>query len=613
MSSDQVYADREVLVEAQQRGPFATLLAFFRLSGPGWLQSAITLGGGSLGSALYLGVLGGTSMLWLQLIAIIVGVIMLSAISYVALSTGKRPYRAINEHINPVLGVGWIGATIMANMIWCMAQFSLCYDVLDTIVLADSSLLKVGEGLTIKQAEYAQYRLQGIVTALILFAATIMVLLNMKPGWASKIFDLLLKLIIGVVVVCFVAAVVKLATSNEVNWGEVFSGFIPNLGQWFKPPPSVASLIETLGTDQQTFWKNRIVTKQQEVMISTTATAVGINMTFLLPYSMLKRGWDKPFRGLARFDLLTGMAIPYLLVTSCIVIAAAHSFHVKADEDFLSDDPAKVVASPLFKAAAGNLEARFVDTDKNVFAKIDEMPSENNEQIDAKAAAKQDRMAQLVSEMSQEERQVAVTLVKPNARQLAASLAPLLGPKRANLVFGIGAFCMGFSTIIILMLINGYAVSEALGQYNNGLVHFLGCLAAGLAGALWPIAWDGESKTWLIIMASTFGAILLPIAYVAFFALMNSESLLKHNMPRGGKRVVWNVLMLFGVVAAFAQAISALYTKVYNPETELIELGSPTTLVIGAVIAFVAMSFFGFSARPREDEDDEYREDEMPY
>ena len=46
---------------------------------------------------------------------------------------------------------------------------------------------------------------------------------------------------------------------------------------------------------------------------------------------MLARGWDKPFRGLARWDLITGMAIPLPVVTTCIVIASANAFHAKAD------------------------------------------------------------------------------------------------------------------------------------------------------------------------------------------------------------------------------------------------------------------------------------------
>ena len=50
--------DRQMLVAAEAQGGSAKLKAFLRLSGPGWLQSAITLGGGSLSGALFLGVLG---------------------------------------------------------------------------------------------------------------------------------------------------------------------------------------------------------------------------------------------------------------------------------------------------------------------------------------------------------------------------------------------------------------------------------------------------------------------------------------------------------------------------------------------------------------------------
>ena len=126
-----VEADRRLILEAQDKGGLAKLGVYTRLSGPGWLQSAITLGGGALAGALFLGVLGGTDMLWLQLMAIIMGVVMLSAISHVTLSTGKRPFPLINRHINPALGWAWLLATITANMIWCMPQFGLCFEALE--------------------------------------------------------------------------------------------------------------------------------------------------------------------------------------------------------------------------------------------------------------------------------------------------------------------------------------------------------------------------------------------------------------------------------------------------------------------------------------------------
>ncbi|MEL7263758.1 MAG: hypothetical protein AAFP69_02950, partial [Planctomycetota bacterium] len=51
--------------------------------------------------------------------------------------------------------------------------------------------------------------------------------------------------------------------------------------------------VATLPTDEQDYWTSQIMPKQRSVMIATAATAVGINMTFLLPYSMLARGWDR--------------------------------------------------------------------------------------------------------------------------------------------------------------------------------------------------------------------------------------------------------------------------------------------------------------------------------
>ena len=54
--------DRQLILDAQKKGKGAVFKTYVRLSGPGWLQSGITLGGGSLSSSLYLGVLVGFSL-----------------------------------------------------------------------------------------------------------------------------------------------------------------------------------------------------------------------------------------------------------------------------------------------------------------------------------------------------------------------------------------------------------------------------------------------------------------------------------------------------------------------------------------------------------------------
>lgn len=101
MGNDKLQAQRRLILESKQKGKLAQIGAFCRLSGPGWLQSATTLGGGSLASALYLGVLGGLGFMWLQPFAMILGIIMLAAISYVTLSITTKPMNAINANLTP--------------------------------------------------------------------------------------------------------------------------------------------------------------------------------------------------------------------------------------------------------------------------------------------------------------------------------------------------------------------------------------------------------------------------------------------------------------------------------------------------------------------------------
>ncbi|MCA9134892.1 MAG: divalent metal cation transporter, partial [Planctomycetales bacterium] len=272
VDTSKVSADRELLLAANERGGWSRLAAYTRLSGPGWLQSAITLGGGSLTGALFLGVLGGTSMLWLQLLAISMGVIMLSAISYVTLSTGKRPFQAINEYINPVLGCGWLLATSAANMIWCMPQFSLSFDALDK---------NLTNGLN------SDLQTKLLVSAVLFSVAFLLVLLNERRGLAARLFDWILKALVGMIVICFFGVVIRLVLSEGLEWKLILSGFIPDLNQWNQPTGSTVGLLQQTSEAYRSFWSDSIVAQQRDVMIGAAATAVGINMTFLLPYSML--------------------------------------------------------------------------------------------------------------------------------------------------------------------------------------------------------------------------------------------------------------------------------------------------------------------------------------
>ncbi len=572
-----VEQDREALAQAHAKGPISVLGTYIRLSGPGWLQSAITLGGGSLAGALFLGILGGTSMLWLQLMAIIIGVVMLSAISYVTLSSGERPFKAINTHINPVLGWGWLVATGMANMIWCMPQFSLCYEALEK----NLAVGKVGSSLGAKLG----------VSAVILIVASIVVVLNSHRGMAAKIFDWLLKALVGMIVICFFGVTIYLSRQGVLDWGSIFSGFLPDFSQWTYPTGKVEQLIQDLPQADADFWVPRVVKAQRAVMIGAAATAVGINMTFLMPYAMLQRGWNKTFRGLARFDLATGMAVPYVLVTTCVVIAAAQAFHATPpNTEFMSSDPATFYSSKTFKGAQVALLAR-IDSKVKDF----KMDAGDGKTQDAKFSELTEVQFAAVAKMAklpEAEKLIASSMVKRNAFTLSSSLAPLLGKKVAIYVFGVGVFAMGLSTIIILMLINGFVFCEAVGKSQGGPLFIIGCLVAGVSGAIWPLVWDGPAKLWLAILTSSFGMMLLPIAYITFFMMMNSKTLMGDEKPKGASMVTWNVLMGISVLGALGAAATAIWDKASHP------VAGP--LVIGVGISYLVLVVFGFIYKARK-------------
>ena len=124
-NEDQLNREIEILDSVADKGALQKAKAYSKLSGPGWLQGAITLGGGSLAGALYLGTISGYNLMWLQPLAMICGIIMLSAIAYVTLSTGQRPFGVINKGLSPLLGWSWLIAVILANIVWCLPQFNL--------------------------------------------------------------------------------------------------------------------------------------------------------------------------------------------------------------------------------------------------------------------------------------------------------------------------------------------------------------------------------------------------------------------------------------------------------------------------------------------------------
>jgi len=570
MSEDNLAAEKKLLQEAETQGTAAKLKTYTKLSGPGWLQGAITLGGGSLAGSLYLGVIGGYQLLWLQPLMMVLGILMLSVIGYVALSTGERPFHAINKHINPVLGWGWLIAALMANLVWAMPQFSLGAAALQQNlgILTDTDGSSSGKYLC--------------VAGLFIISSVVVWMYDSK---GVKLFEMILKVMVGIVVLSFFGVVVLMA--GNLEWSTIASGFIPDFGLLSEPADKFEASLNALKDDSaRDYWNETILNSQRNRMVAAAATAVGINMTFLLPYSLLRKGWGREHRGLARFDLAIGLFVPFFLATTCVMIASATQFHGQFNAA-LVDNNATPKSQKLIGEYKGNLkkraaahlseaELKTAEADQKSFEKYVKSVKDTNgtkaeQEKNWKAAVDNNAtlgtlgpwFAAVNEKVPRTERELAAMLVKRDAYQLAGSLDKLTdSPKTTQWIFGIGVVGMAISTIIILMLINGFCITEAIGVEMGGTAHKIGSLLPGVTGALGSILlWGTGAQFWLAVPTSVFGMVLLPVAYFTFICMMNSKSMLGDALPKGGKRVALNIAMGVALVASLIGALWSIWSK----------------------------------------------------
>ena len=520
--------ESELLDLAQTKGPLGKASIYLKLSGPGWLQGAVTLGGGSLAGALYVGIISGYQLLWLQPLAMILGVIMLSAIGYVTLSTGRRPFESVKTHISPVLAWAWAIATLMANIVWAMPQFSLGIGAMQQNIFP---FIGTSQASTI-----------GV--ALLFFVIGMGINYAYETGSKGvKIFEDVLKAMVGLIVIAFFLVVGVLTFSGTISWADIFNGMIPRVSDLYNPAREYIAPIAATG-EFAVYWTTSIVSSQRDIIMTAFGTAVGINMTFLLPYSMLRRKWGRRERGLAIFDLSIGLIIPFVLATSCIVIAAAAAFHAKT-ADILRPD-----GTPIPAAA------------RSYYAAFATHPAVVKATAQSPAAEKAASVAIAVAALPEADRKVGAMLAQRGNIQLATTLAPLTGPGIAQKVFGLGVLGMAVSTIIVLMLMNGFALTEMLGRSGDRKIHLIGCAISGIGGFAGAFLWGNpDARAALAVPTSVIGGSMIPIAYFTFLLMMNSKPLLGADLPSGGARIRWNILMITATGIATGGSIWALSAK----------------------------------------------------
>jgi Mn2+/Fe2+ NRAMP family transporter len=308
--------EREHLRQLAGLGAGARLRGYLGLLGPGYLQSAMTLGGGTVSSALFAGAIFGYQLLWVAPLAMALGLVMLTAISWQTLSTGRRPWPAMREHAGPFFAWAWALGALLSSIIWQFPQYALASAVLVDIgdVVGFPGISPVATGAVVLVWAIAVSGLYG------------------RSERAVRLYERLLQTMVWGIVACFAWVVVQ---TGVTDWGALMRGFLA-----FEIPGH----------------RNGIA--GVTLVLSGLSAAVGVNMVFLYPYTLLAKGWGREHRELAQVDLVIGMFVPYAIAVSLVVIATANTLHL--DPSVVGMQLSPVEAARVLASSVGPLAGRFV-------------------------------------------------------------------------------------------------------------------------------------------------------------------------------------------------------------------------------------------------------------
>ncbi|UCC98948.1 MAG: hypothetical protein JSW66_03490, partial [Phycisphaerales bacterium] len=208
--------EKAELAELQSKPFLQRWRGFFAKTGPGWLQSALILGSGSAWASLYIGAFFGYQLLWVQPVAMALGIVMFAAMSYQTLSTGVRPFCAMKRYIHPVVGWSWAIGALLATVIWHLPQYALAGGMTE-------DMIKAATGWAPSSPAVEKIVLIGIGLA-VLSISTAVVWTYSSGHRGIRLYERILKGFVWMIIVAFAIVIVRRAIDGGVQWGKLFKG-----------------------------------------------------------------------------------------------------------------------------------------------------------------------------------------------------------------------------------------------------------------------------------------------------------------------------------------------------------------------------------------------------
>ena len=536
------FKEATILEKANAQGGIKKVLIFSKISGPGiWLTLA-ALSAGSLIGSLGLGQWLGTEALWVQASAMLLGIFSLWAVSQISLNTQQSLFSLMKNEWNPSLAWWFAGSALVTNFAWCMPQFRFGAEITGSILFPplDNKGGKIG------------------VAFVLLCLSIFLSFWYERSGLHSKLFQWILRLILFSLIACLGVSVCMLIPGSGLSFSSIFSGFLPDLNNLTNTSPRFEALLSQTG-EFRSFWEENLVSRQKELILITFSSTLGVNLLFSLPLLLLGRGWRRDHNQFAKFNLFIGLFIPFVLCSSCLTILSAVAHQ-------------KMIHS-LSEEVSVNTKYSESETIRNLLKEriIFEI---GEEQFQTLPPFQQDEKIESLSKPNY----ILAHLVSQSDNQKWIHYLSDSGKEPVKYLLGIVVLLISFSTIVILMVLNGHLICEILGKPHKGAPFQTGSLLLAVS-SIGPFVWS-DQDAWVADPSYFLSLAIIPYILLSFLLMLNSKELLGRQHPQGVKGFSLNL----GVCLSFLLLGSCSFYLVWNHTWGNFPIGQALVTLIGILV-----------------------------
>jgi hypothetical protein len=275
----------------------------------------------------------------------------------------------------------------------------------------------------------------------------------------------------------------------------------------------------------------------------------------------LGRGWRRRHNQFAKFNLFFGLFIPFVLCSSCLTILSAVA-HQKMIDSLSEEVSIKIVHSDSESERISTLlrERIIFEIGNEQFQKLP--PFQQDERIESLSKPNY-ILAHLVSQS--------------NSKKWIHFLSDS-GKEPVQYLLGIVVLLISFSTIVILMVLNGHLICEILGKPHKGAPFQTGSLLLAVS-SVGPFVWSDQDG-WVADPSYFLSLVILPYLLLSFLVMLNNKELLGRQCPQGIKGFSLNL----GVCLSFLLLGSSSFYLVWNHFWGNFPLGQALVVLIGLIV-----------------------------